>query len=83
MWTAAVLALLPASVQTADTVVVRADNPPEWGEAVQLVEELRIGSLDGAEEEIFGRITGVAIGPERTVYVADEQVPVIRQFERD
>jgi hypothetical protein len=83
MWTAAVLALLPASVQTADTVVVRADNPPEWGEAVQLVEELRIGSLDGAEEEIFGRITGVAIGPERTVYVADEQVPVIRQFAAD
>lgn len=80
---AAFFALLTATVQSADTVVVRADNPPEWGEAVRLVEGLRIGSLDGAEQEVFGRITGVAIGPERTVYVADEQVPVIRQFAAD
>jgi hypothetical protein len=83
MYLAAVCLLLSAPFQSTDTVVVRANNPPEWGEGARLVEEIRIGSVDGSEEYTFGRITGVAIGPEGSVYVGDDQIPVIRQFRSD
>ena len=34
----------------------------------------------GPEEYTFGEVLGVALGPEGTVFVADNQVPVIRQY---
>ena len=70
-------------LQSPDTLVVRADNPPTWGEDVRVTEELRIGMLDGPEEYVFGRVSGIALGPENTVYVSDNQVPVIRQYGPD
>lgn len=80
---ALLLIALPIHPQAADTLVVRADNPPVWGERVELVEELRIGTLEGPEVYTFGSIAGVAIGPNQSVYIGDEQVPAIRQYAED
>lgn len=66
-----------------DTIVVRADNPPVWGEDLGLVEELRIGVIDGDLRYVFGYLMGVAPGPQGTVYVVDQQVPVVRQYDRN
>jgi len=61
--------------------VVQSTTPPAWGESLRLVEELRIGKLDGAEEYLFGDIGAVAVGREGMIYVADEQVPIIRSYD--
>ena len=73
----------PIQLQSPDTLVVRADNPPVWGERIEVVEELQIGTLDGPEVYTFGSIAGVAIGPNQSVYIGDGQVPAIRQYAED
>ena len=70
---------LPATAQ--QPRVVRATNAPVWGPAPRLVEEVRIGALDGAEEYVFGRVSFVAVADGATVFVADTQVPVIRMYD--
>lgn len=64
--------LLAAQGQAA-TVVVRATNPTGGDAELEVVEEVRIGSLEGAVETSFGC----------TLYVADEQVPAVRVFAAD
>ena len=51
-----------------------------WGD-VRLVEEIRIGELEGPEEYLFGRIGSIAVGPEGSIYVADYQQVSIRQYD--
>lgn len=65
-----------------DTVVVRADNPPEWGEAPRLIEELRIGTLDGDEAYTFGELSDVAVSPDGTIWVADKLAQAIRRYDQ-
>jgi hypothetical protein len=72
------LLVVPAASQ--DTLVVRADNPPEWGTKIRLMRELRIGQVDGAPEFTFGRITSVTAGIDGSIFVVDAQVPVVRQY---
>ena len=43
----------------------------------------RVGSLDGAEEVTFGRISDVAVGPDGRIYVLDFQAQDIRVFGSD
>lgn len=66
-----------------DTVVVRTVSGSVWGGAARLVEELRIGRLEGPEESTFGRIVGLAVAPDGTIYVADQQVPALRKYAPD
>ena len=61
--------------------VVRSTAPAAWGENLRLVEETRIGKLDGADEYLFGSIDGVAVGKAGMIYVADGQVPIIRSYD--
>ncbi len=51
-----------------------------WGN-VRVVEDLRIGSFDGADETIFGRISYLAVGPEGSIYVADGQLETLRVYD--
>ena len=71
---------LPSLLGAQDTLVVVADGPPAWGSAPRLAEELRIGVLDGAEEEVFGSVGAVAVTAGGTMVIADIQVPVLRLF---
>lgn len=69
-----------APVRAQDTLVVRADQSPLWGSA-ELVEELRIGSLDSPPQEVFGRLADAAVGPHGEIVVADRQGPALRLFD--
>ena len=66
-----------------DTVVVKADNPPVWGAAPRLVQEVRIGALQGEEEYTFGRVQDVAVAEDGTIWVADAQDHAIRRYSPD
>ncbi len=64
-----------------DTIVVRADNPPSWGDAIEVVEQTRMGSLDGLDGPAFGRIVGVAQLPGGGTAVADGQTASVSVFD--
>ncbi|UCG86116.1 MAG: hypothetical protein JSW71_19770 [Gemmatimonadota bacterium] len=65
-----------------DTVVVRTLSGSEWG-AAQLVAEIRIGAVEGADHELFGQITGLAVDAVGSIYVYDAQVPALRKYASD
>jgi hypothetical protein len=75
------LLLLPPPVLPQDTVVVRADNEPIWGETPHIVEELRIGQLDGPDEYVLGRIGPLTVRADGDIIAVDAQAPVIRQYD--
>jgi len=66
-----------------DTVVVRTVSGSVWGGEAHLEEDLRIGALEGPEETTFGHIAGIAVGPDRSIYVLDRQVPALRKYAPD
>lgn len=86
--TASLLALicLPAnsaagtSLQASDTVVRMARQPVHPGLAT-LVEELRIGVADGAEEYMLGDVADIVLARDGSIYVLDRQVPAVRHYD--
>jgi len=66
-----------------DTVQVRTVSGSVWGKPPSLVEELRIGRLDGPEEETFGYISRLAVDAGGGVYLFDSLVPALRYFSSD
>lgn len=74
-------ALSKGLVAAQDTVVVRADNSPVWGHAPRLIEEIRIGAIDGAEESASGRVVGVVVLGDGEIWVADRTANTIRRFD--
>lgn len=57
------------------------EGPPVWGPSPELVETLRIGEMEGADEYTFGRIRGLAVSEAGVIWVVDSQVPVIRRYD--
>ena len=55
-----------------------ADTPVD---ELGVVEELRIGGVDGAMEYTFGSVSAVAPAPDGTFYVADRQGPIVRKYD--
>ena len=51
------------------------------GHSLQLVEELRIGRLDGREEYIFGAIHAVTADGAGGAYIFDVMVPALRHYD--
>jgi hypothetical protein len=78
---ALLLAFGVGSTAAAQTQRVHAEGPGAWGADLHLVEEIRIGRLDGAEEYLFGSVSGIAIGRDGAIHVADTQVPAIRAYD--
>ncbi len=64
-----------------DTTIVRTVSGSAWGDTAQLVEEIRIGALDGAEELTFGAVHRVAPGLNGTVDIFDGQAIALRRFD--
>ncbi len=66
------------------------DPPPDgeprdalWGDSLVLVEEMRLGGIEGDERHTFGYVAAIAPAPDGTFFVADAQVPVIRRYSAD
>jgi hypothetical protein len=78
--TALALLLFPINVAAQDTLVVRADNPPVWGASPRLVEELRIGVIDGDPRYTLGRVGDVVEASDGTIWIADDQLLAIRRY---
>lgn len=64
-------------------VVVTNPDQPMSPEALVLREAMRLGSLGAEGPELFGRIDGLALGPEGDVYVLDGQASEVRAFNQD
>ncbi|MHC4709163.1 MAG: 6-bladed beta-propeller [Planctomycetota bacterium] len=75
-WTAAV-------DTTADTITVRTLSGSVWGSTTRLVEEVRIGTMEGADEYIIGDPRSIAVGNGGVIYLLDIQVPVVRAYAPD
>jgi sugar lactone lactonase YvrE len=80
----------PSAEVTIDTlpngaVHVRSPEAGIWadGERWRLVEEVRIGAMDGTGPDIFGNVTGLEADGEGRIYVADSQASEIRIFGAD
>jgi len=72
-----------AQVDTlADTVTIRTISGSEWG-AARLVEELRIGAVDGPDHLMFGRVGAVATRSNGEILVLDQQANALRRFGAD
>ncbi len=72
------LGCLPSLVSAQDTLVARADGPPR---ELRLIEEVRVGALEGDERYTFGRIAGVAATDDGTLWVADGQTQTVRRYD--
>ena len=64
-----------------DTIRVRTVAGSAWGDTAHLAPEVSVGVLEGAEEEMFGDIRGIAVGPAGDLYVLDRQVTTVRHFD--
>jgi hypothetical protein len=64
-----------------DTIVARVQGAPLWGESVTLVEEVRIGELEGPEEYTFGTVVSMAVDSGGTMYVLDQQALTVRVYD--
>src|SRR5687768_8895769 len=65
-----------------DTLVVRTVRGSAWGSPRRLVERVSIGVADGAEELMFGDVSGIAVAGDGSVYVVD-RTPTLRKFGPD
>lgn len=74
-------AVVASPCKAQDTLVVEAGGRAAWGVTVGLQVEVQVGSLDGSEEETFGLVGAVAIGPGGEIVVADVMVPAVRVFD--
>jgi hypothetical protein len=64
-----------------DTIVAHAQQAPLWGDSVSLVEDVRIGELDGPEEYTFGRVVSMAVDSAGATYVLDQQALTVRVYD--
>jgi len=63
-----------------DTLVVRTVGVPD-SVTLRLVEELRIGELEGAEEYTFGNVLSIAPAHDGGAYVWDSRMRLLRQYD--
>lgn len=76
------IGLLPPSL-VGQPRVMEADNLPIWGSSLSLVEEVRIGTLDGDIDYSLGRVGGVVALRDGSIWISDQQLAVIRRYSSD
>lgn len=64
-----------------DTIVARVQGPAAWGDDVGVIEELRFGELEGADEYMFGNVVSLTVDEAGAIYVLDEQALTVRKFD--
>ena len=67
------------------TVIVRNPSQGVWDEATQweLVEDLRLGSMDAVGPELFGSIGDFEVDDEGRIYILDRTAFEVRVFDRE
>jgi len=65
-----------------DTITVRTVSGSAWGTA-RLVEELRVGQLDGSDQSTFGRIGALEVGAGGELLVYESQSTELRRYGAD
>lgn len=63
-----------------DTVVVRVADTPTWGPAPELVEEVRIGTVDGDPNYTLGLVRSLAVASSGDLWILDGLSVSIRRF---
>jgi hypothetical protein len=76
-----ILSTIAAALPQGADQRTRQIGAPRYSGVATLREEVSIGSADGADEYLFGDISGIAVGRDGTIYAYDAQVPVIRAFD--
>ena len=64
-----------------DTTIVRTVSGSVWGDTARLVEEVRIGALEGPEEVTFGRVGQIVPAPDGGVDIFDSQAIAMRRYD--
>ena len=64
-----------------DTTIVRTVSGSVWGDTARLVEEIRIGALEGPEEVTFGRVGQIVPAPDGGVDIFDSQAIAMRRYD--
>lgn len=67
--------------QAGDTTVVRTLSGSVWERSARLVEEFRLGDLEGDGPTAFGDIAHAAVASDGTLFLFDSQVPQIVRFD--
>lgn len=74
-----ILSAVPAVAQ--DTTVVRSNGAGVWRNP-RLVEELRIGVLEGDDRYVFGSVSRVEEVADGSIWIVDSQGPRVRIYDR-
>lgn len=74
---------LPASADANPVKDVFNSDPGLWGQERELglVTDLKLGEQDGPDEFLFGRISGVSIGPAGDIYVLDNGFVRVQRYD--
>ena len=73
--------MVVARDSTGDTLIVRTISGSLWGDSVRLVQEWRMGALEGPPEYGFGFITDLALEPDGSITLFDQGVPALRLYD--
>lgn len=65
-----------------DTIIKEATLTGLWNGKACLEEDLAIGTIEGADEYVFGDVTEISSDGSGGVYVFDRQVPALRHYDR-
>jgi len=66
-----------------DTVTVRTVSGSVWGDTAYLEPEVSIGMMEGPDEYLIGSPRAIAVGKDGTIFLLDQQVPVVRAYRAD
>lgn len=66
-----------------DTTIVRTAGYGPWGADAVLIEELRIGTIEGADEYMFGELNSMAVDEAGSMYVLDAQALEVRVYDAE
>ena len=74
------LLVLPAVAAAQQPTVVKSKGPGAWGPTTRLVEELRIGELEGSEEYTLGQIVQLVVGKDGAIFAAEANPSAVRMY---
>ena len=72
---------LPSRTDSAGVEILSYGPLRAWTEGPPITEVLRIGSLEGPDEEVFSRLAGGFIFPDGSIALVDRDALEIRQFD--